>query len=223
MVPRQETEKKSESLVEVAHRALEEHFVTLKLPPASVWSEDALSELVGIGRTPVREAVLRMAADGLVTVIRRAGTVISSVSIADQLIVLEARRELERLVSTRAARRSNDDERAGLRQMADRFVEIGESGDVVAYIDHQFKTKRYVAKCARNPYATRALSPLLTLSQRFFFTYHRDLDNLPVVSKVHAELVRAIASGNEASAAECSVVVSNVAESFTKELLLRAT
>ena len=75
---------------------------------------------------------------------------------------------------------------------------------------------------ARNPYATRALSPLLTLSQRFYFTYHRDLNNLPVVSRAHAELVRAIASGDEAAAAACSVSVSNVAEAFTKELLMRA-
>lgn len=221
-MPKQQVEKKSESLVETAYRTLEEYFVTLKLPPGSVWSEDALSELVGIGRTPVREAVLRMAADGLVNVIRRAGTVISQVSISDQLTVLETRRELERLVSTRAARRANDDEREGLLKMANRFVAIGDGGDVKAYIEHQFKTKRYVAQCARNPYATRALSPLLTLSQRFYFTYHRDLNNLPVVSKAHAELVRAIASGDEAAAAECSVAVSNVAEAFTRELLMRA-
>ena len=73
--------------------------------------------------------------------------------------VLETRRELARLVSTRAARHANDDEPAGLLAMANRFVAIGGGGDVKSYIEHQFKTKRCVAQCARNSYATRELSP----------------------------------------------------------------
>src|SRR5687767_11442444 len=57
------------TLVDLARRKLEAKFVTLDLKPGSVWTESSLSELLGIGRTPVREAIARMAVDGLVTVI----------------------------------------------------------------------------------------------------------------------------------------------------------
>src|SRR5687768_8439380 len=95
-------------LVDRARIELEERFVTLQLAPGSVWSEATLSESLGIGRTPVREAVARMAMDGLVSVIRRAGIVVSEISIEDQLAVLEARGVLEKLVSVKAAARCSD-------------------------------------------------------------------------------------------------------------------
>src|SRR5688572_26395478 len=117
------------TLVDRALRALEERFVTLQLPPGSVWTEAALSELLEIGRTPVREAVLRMAMDGLVTVMPRAGIVVSNISIENQLAVLETRRVLEKLVSVRAAHHATGEERTQLRTMADGIERAGKRQD----------------------------------------------------------------------------------------------
>ncbi len=213
--------KASETLVDRARRELEERFVTLQLAPGSVWSEASLSELLEIGRTPVREAVARMALDGLVTVMRRAGIVISQISIEDQLAVLDARRVLESLVSARAARRAVEDERERLRDMATRIEQAGDAFDVHAYLASHFEIKRFVAACARNVYAERALRPLHTLSQRFYFAYHREFDNMPVVGRAHAELTRAIADADENRAASRSDLVSDIAYEFTRDLLLR--
>lgn len=211
----------AETLVDRARRELEERFVTLELAPGSVWSEATLSEALGIGRTPVREAVARLAADGLVTVMRRAGIVISAISVEDQMSALEVRRELERLVSARAARRAEDAERAELRSMAERIERGGRAGDVHAYLRAHFEIKRFVAQCARNPHAARALRPLHTLSQRFYFAHHREFDNLPTVGRAHADLTRAIAAGDEALAAERCDSVSDIADAFTRDLLLK--
>jgi DNA-binding GntR family transcriptional regulator len=210
-------------LVDRALRALEERFTTLQLPPGSVWSEVALSDMLEIGRTPVREAIARMAMDGLVTVMPRAGIVISEVSVENQLAVLDARRVLEKLVSVRAARRSTDEERTQLRSMADAIEQAGRRQDVHDYLHHHFRMKRFVAQCARNAYAERALRPLHTLSQRFYFCYHREFDNLPVVGPAHAELTRAIADGDDGRASSRCDVVSDIAENFTRELLMRRT
>lgn len=209
------------TLVDRALRQLEEHFVTLRFPPGSVWSESLLSEELAIGRTPVREAVARMAVDGLVTVMPRAGIVISNISLEDQLMVLDTRRVLEKLVSVRAARRATVEERGQLRSMADGIERAGESEDVHAYIQSHFAIKRFVAHCARNPYAARALRPLHTLSQRFYFAYYREFDNLPLVGSVHAQLTRSIAEGDEAQAANRCDSVSDVAQEFTVALLAR--
>lgn len=207
--------------VDRALRQLEEQFVTLRLAPGSVWSEASLGEQLDIGRTPVREAIARMAVDGLVTVLPRAGIVISEISLEHQLAVLDTRRVLEKLVSVRAAVRASPAERAKLRTMADAIEAAGQRHDVHAYILNHFETKRYVAQCARNPYASRALRPLHTLSQRFYFANHRDLDNLPLVGSVHAQLTRSIADGDEVQAALRCDKVSDVAQEFTVAMLAR--
>jgi len=213
----------SEALVDRALRALEERFVTMQLPPGSVWSEAALSDMLKIGRTPVREAIARMAMDGLVTVMPRAGIVISQISVEAQLQVLDTRRVLEKLVSVRAAQRATDGERKELRVMADAIDAAGRRQDVHAYLQQHFRVKRFVTQCARNPYAERALRPLHTFSQRFYFCHHREFDNLPVVGPAHADLTRAIAEGDGARASSRCDVVSDIAESFTRELLVRPT
>lgn len=216
-------EARKESLVDIAYKDLINRFVTLELSPGSVWSEVELSNLLGIGRTPVREALQRMASDQLVTVIKRAGIMISNISIQDQIFVIETRRELERLVSLRAAKLALANERSQLNMLADSIEGAGNRDDVFAYLKFHFELKRFVAQCARNPYATKALSPLHTLSQRFYFRYHRNFNNLPVVGRAHADLTRAIVSGDEAAVMSHSAVVSDIADNFTRDLLLNHT
>jgi DNA-binding GntR family transcriptional regulator len=207
------------TLVDLARRKLEARFVTLDLKPGSVWTEGSLSELLGIGRTPVREAIARMAVDGLVTVIRRAGLVICEISLEDQMAVLDARRVLEKMVSIRAAARCTALERGQLLELAKGIEQAGQDQDVSLYLRYHFDIKRFVARCARNKYSERALRPLHTLSQRFYFAHHRSLDNLQVVGPAHAQLTRAIAAGDERLTAQRCDEVSDIAEAFTKSLL----
>jgi DNA-binding GntR family transcriptional regulator len=211
----------ADTLVARAQRELETRYVTLELAPGSVWSEVSLSELLSIGRTPVRQAIAVMATGGLVTVIRRAGIVISQISIEEQLLVLETRHVLESLVSSRAARHAREDERARLRTMAASIEKAGKKLDVHAYIAAHFEIKRFVAACARNIHVERALRPLHTLSRRFYFAYHREFDNLPAVGRAHAELTRAIADGDEGRVSTCAALVSDIAVGFTRDLLVR--
>ncbi|MCA0212569.1 MAG: GntR family transcriptional regulator [Proteobacteria bacterium] len=209
------------TLVDRARAELEVRFITLQIPPGSVWSEGSLSEMLGIGRTPVREAVASMAQDGLVTVIRRAGIVVSEISLEDQMAVVDTRRVLEKLVSLRAARRCTRPERDMLLQMADGIQAAGEARDVHAYLDNHFKIKRFVAQCARNKFAERALRPLHTLSQRFYFAHHVSFNNLPVVGMAHAQLTRAIVDCDEPLVASRCDAVSDIADQFTRDLLGR--
>jgi len=92
---------------------------------------------------------------------------------------------------------------------------------VKAYLTLHFEIKHFVSAAARNPYAERALTPLHTLSERFYFMYHREIDNLKQVGKAHAELTRAIANGEEQAAARMSVEINDTSEKFTKALLMR--
>jgi DNA-binding GntR family transcriptional regulator len=209
-----------ESLVDIAHRELQKRFISLELPPGSIWKEADLAELVNVGRTPVREAIQRMASDQLVTVLRRTGIMISATSVQDQLYVLEARRVLELVVSVRAAKYALKSEREQLNKMAAAIETAGTRHDVMAYLDNILETKIFVAQVARNPYAARALAPLHTFSQRFYYMHYMEFNNLEEVGRVHARLSRAIAAGDLIETEKASHQVVDTAESFTRDLLM---
>ena len=94
------------TLTEQAYRVIEEQIVTLRLKPGDVLSEQMLSATFKIGRTPIREALQRLAREGLVTILPRKGILVSDINPRNQLLVLEVRRELERLLSRAGAERA---------------------------------------------------------------------------------------------------------------------
>ncbi len=215
-----QTTLSDERLADRALRLLEEQIVTLQLPPGSIWSEAALSARIKIGRTPVREAVQRLAADFLVVIMRRHGIMISQINIQDQLFVLEARRQLEGLIASRAARRATPEEREKLAVIADALAAAGERGDVIEYMRYYFFSKRLLMQACRNPYAARGIATLHSLSRRFYFIYHKQLGDLSVVANLHAEQARAAARGDEKAAQETSDAVLTHAENFTKRTVI---
>ncbi|MEE3092729.1 MAG: GntR family transcriptional regulator, partial [Pseudomonadota bacterium] len=91
------------SLSDQAYEGLEEMIVTLHLEPGAVLSEAELSEQLGIGRTPIREALQRLAREGLVLILPRKGILVSEINPGKQLLLLEVRRELERLLARSGA------------------------------------------------------------------------------------------------------------------------
>jgi DNA-binding GntR family transcriptional regulator len=208
-----------ERLADRALRLLEEQIVTLQLAPGTVWSETALSERIKIGRTPVREAVQRLAADYLVVIMRRHGIMISQINVQQQLLVLEARRQLEGYIAGRAARRGTVDEKARLSAIANAMATTGKAGDVFSFLRYYFFSKKLLCQAARNPHAARAIAPLHTLSRRFYFLHHEEFDDLPVVAEHHAAQARAAAIGDEAAAVKASERILDYAEAFTKRIV----
>ncbi|HAE00603.1 MAG TPA: GntR family transcriptional regulator, partial [Rhodospirillaceae bacterium] len=87
------------SLTEQAYRQIEERIVTLRLEPGEVLSEASLSLELGIGRTPIREALQRLAREGLVNILPRRGILVSDINVRNQLELLAVRREVERLMA----------------------------------------------------------------------------------------------------------------------------
>ena len=112
------TESQDGTLTDRAYRELEEMIVTLRLLPGTVLSEQALSVRLKIGRTPIREALQRLARDGLVVIMPRRGIMVSEINLRLQLRLLEVRRELERLMASLAAERATTEERREFAELA---------------------------------------------------------------------------------------------------------
>ena len=114
-IPSVETDD-PETLTDRAYRLVEELIVTLALPPETILSEQSLAARLGIGRTPIREALQRLARDGLVVILPRRGILVSQINLKTQMRLLEVRRELERLMARGAAERATPEETASVRR-----------------------------------------------------------------------------------------------------------
>src|SRR5919108_4891623 len=94
-----------------AYHELRDRIVTLRLPPGTVLREDALMRELAVGRTPLREAVKRLALENLVAVQPRRGTFVTPVESADIVHITEVRAELEGYAAELAALRMDGDRR----------------------------------------------------------------------------------------------------------------
>lgn len=207
------------ALADQARARLEELIVKLELPPGSVWSELQLSEMLGIGRTPVREALQRLESDHLIKVLPRLGVQVTEINVTQQLLLLEVRRVLERLIAENAARRATPEEREQLLQMAD-ALEAMVNRDVLKFLRTHYEIKGFIAACARNPFAASAIAPTHAMSRRFYYLHYRRAHDLPVAAKHHADVIRAIALGEEARAGAAAEALMDYVEQLTRATVM---
>jgi DNA-binding GntR family transcriptional regulator len=213
------SENTAETLTDQAYTALEELIVTLQLAPGSAVSEQMLAERLGIGRTPIREALQRLARERLVTILPRRGVVVSAIDVAAQLRLLEVRRELERLVARGAARRAGPAERERFAELARQFEKAARTGDDKTFmrIDREFNELCLAA--VKNEFAAGAMGLMNSLSRRFWFHHYKQAADMPETAKLHADIARAIADADEREAgAAVDRLLDNI-QAFTRATL----
>jgi len=191
--------------------------VTLRIAPGAAVSEQELAGNLGIGRTPIREALQRLAREGLVSILPRRGIIVSGIDVTRQLRLLEVRRQLERLIARSAARRATAEERAQFRSLASGFEESARVNDDVAFmrIDREFNT--LCSAAAHNEFAAGAMALMHSLSRRFWYIHYKQAADMPLTAKLHANIARAIAKGDEAAAERASDRLLDVIEKFTRD------
>lgn len=204
------------SLTDQAYAKLEELIVTLQLEPGEIVSEAALSEQLRIGRTPIREALHRLARERLVNILPRRGITVSDINVGAQLRLLEVRREIERLVARSAARRASDAERMLFADLGKAFEAAARTDDATAFMrtDRAFNELCLVA--AHNEYAASTMMLMNSLSRRFWFIHYRQAADMPLAAKLHAAVARAIAKGDAKAAAAASDKLLDYIEEFTR-------
>ncbi len=191
--------------------------MTLQLAPGAVVSEAELSERLGIGRTPIREALQRLARERLVNILPRRGVMVSEINVRSQLRLLEVRRELERLMSRSAARRASVAERARFRRIADAFEASAAANDDVTFMrtDREFNSLQ--AAATHNEFAIGAMALMHGLSRRFWYIHYKQAADMPLTAQLHADIARAIADADEAGAARATDKLLDAIERFTRD------
>jgi DNA-binding GntR family transcriptional regulator len=207
------------TLSDVAYSQIEEMITTLQLAPGQAISEAYLSSKLGIGRTPVREALQRLARERLVVIHPRRGVVVSEINIKNQLKLLELRRELERLIARVSARRSTADERKMMLEIAENMEKAAANNDEMLFVRLDRRFDLLFVKLARNEFLSDAMQPLQGLSRRFWFMHYKSAADMPRTAKLHADVARAIAHGDERVAMQASDNLVDYIEAFTKSTL----
>jgi len=205
-----------ESLTDKAYSLLEEMIATLQLQPGSVLSELELGERLEIGRTPVREALHRLAREGLVLILPRKGILVTEINPSKQLLALEVRRELERLMARTAASRSTDAERKTFRRIAKGMKQAALKNDDIKFMRHDNELNALIAGASHNEYAARAIQAMQGLSRRFWYVHYKQAGDMPLIAHLHADLAEQIAAGDSKGAAEGSDKLMDYVESFTR-------
>lgn len=175
-----------------AYHAIRELIVTLGLPPGSVVSEPALMEQLGLGRTPVREALRDLARERLVEVYPRRGMFVSGVDVGDIAGLSEVRLVLESQAARLAAERRNDADRIATEGLlAELEGNVGQH-DERALIELDQRLHRHVYQCTHNPFLAATLEEYYVLTLRIWFLALDRVARLDDAVREHRELLEAI-------------------------------
>lgn len=206
----------AQTLTDRAYAALEEMIVTLQLAPGSAVSEAELSQRLRIGRTPIREALQRLARERLVQILPRRGVIVSDINVKSQLRLLEVRREVERMVARSAARRATPEEREHFLALAAEFERAAKKNDDIAFMRTDQEFNELCDDAARNEFAASTMRLMQPLSRRFWFLHYKQAADMPEAARLHAAIARAIGAGDENAAAKATDALLDNIEAFTR-------
>jgi DNA-binding GntR family transcriptional regulator len=114
---------------------LREEILSSRLEPGADLNEVALATSLGVSRGPIREALGRLAAEGLVTVTPRRGTIVTKLTKQEFIDAYQVREALESLAMRVAVPRLTDEERAELHQLSDEMRRLAQAGDVNSFFE----------------------------------------------------------------------------------------
>ncbi|PBC47716.1 GntR family transcriptional regulator [Rhodococcus sp. ACS1] len=191
------------SLADRAYTAIQDKLIMLDIRPNDAIVEGDLAEQLGVGRTPVREALKRLEAERLVVSFPRRGTFATGVDVADLGHISEIRAHLEPVAARRAAEGASPTLRQLLLDMADKTDEL----DVLGIERHELMrwdltVHRTIYRASRNPHLEDVLVRYDNLATRIFCLFLERLPSVPQHVGEHGELLRAIAGGQADLAAD---------------------
>jgi len=181
------------SLSEQAYQELKTRILTLQLRPGAFLNENALSELLGIGRMPVHQAVQRLNSEGLVEVIPRKGLVIRPDSLKDMLALIEARLAMEPNITALAAERATKEQVSALKQLVMESKKIVSQSERLSFMKLDRAFHGLIAESAGNKILADAQRPLHERSELIWHLRIMKEDGLVVNQREHMNVFSAIA------------------------------
>jgi DNA-binding GntR family transcriptional regulator len=185
-----------------AYRQIKEQIVTLALPPATPIDEGRLMAELGLGRTPIREALQRLARDSLVVILPRRGTIVADLNMSDVQKIFEMRLDLEVLAARLAAQRATPAQIAAMEALfadADTLLHDGDN-DALIRIDHE--AHRLLAQAAHNEFLEETLEWLYNHVLRLWYVSLHRVQHLREAVEEHRAMIALVKAGDGERAAQ---------------------
>ena len=175
-----------------AYQLIRHKLITLELPPKTAIDEQVLMQDLELGRTPIREALQRLAAEGLVMVAPRRGMFVADISITDLQKIFEMRMVLEGFCARLAAERATEAQLAAMEALVQDLDRVPDDkdGKALMAVDEQFHELLYQA--ADNELLADTLRRLLAQSLRIWYLVLDRLDGVRAAMEQHIAITRAL-------------------------------
>ncbi len=188
--------KVQKPLKELVYLELKHKILTGEIASQTRLMEIDLAEKMNVSRTPIREAIRRLADDGLVKVEARRGAYVANISIKDMLDVFEVREDMEGFTAYLATQRINDEEKEELCRIAKEYEEATKRNDKEAVIALDEEFHNAIVSCCDNETLRELVKYVQELSLRFRYLYYDDLSLYQTTAEQHNRIFEAIASGD---------------------------
>lgn len=153
----------------MAYRAIKARIISLALPPASVVDESALVQELGVGLTPVRQALRRLALENLVVILPRRGTLVADLNASDLSKIYEMRVELETLACRLAATRANARQLQEMDDLVDEYLHLPQPIDNRTYLEIDHRMHITLWQAAHNEFLEETLDGLFSHGLRLWY------------------------------------------------------
>ena len=162
---------------QTVHDSLRRAILDLSLPPGSPLDEVSLAAEFDMSRTPVREALLRLAAEGLVTTLPNRSTIVTPIDLTRLPVYFEALALMYRVTTRSAAAHRTEADLAPIRALAARYADAVRRHDALAMIEANRNFHVAIAEAGGNPYFTGLFTRLLDEGRRLLRLYYSSFDD----------------------------------------------
>ncbi len=180
------------ALREQAYAEIKRRIIACEFRPGEPLNEAQVAALLGIGRTPVHQALHRLEVEGLVSILPRKGVLVSPLSLNEVLDMIEVRATNEVLCATLACERAHESDLKAMREIVDRSPELIAHRDIAGLATLDLKFHTAMSAASRNRVLADLLRSLHEKQARFWFLSLSDPQHLENVYQEHLVIIDAL-------------------------------
>ena len=183
-------------LREIVYEELKRQILVGEIAPGTRMMEVELADVMGVSRTPVREAIRKLEKEGLVTIEPRKGAYASNISIKDMVDVLEVRQGLEGMAAAIASGKITERQKADLLNVVEKYKAAVESANIEEIIKYDEEFHSMIISISGNKTLMQVFSTVQELALRFRYIYYDDFNRYESMPREHQLIEEAIMSGD---------------------------
>jgi len=192
--------KSGASMRELAYAQIKQRIITCQLRPGDAINEAQLTQLLGLGRTPVHQALHRLEMEGMVTILPRKGVMVTAISLNDVLDMIDVRVCNEQLCVKLALERAQESDFIAMHTIIERTPALLKQRDVTGLMEVDLQFHLAISAAARNRVLAELLRNLHEKQVRFWYLTMSEMHHSERIYEEHVQILAAMKSRDSEAA-----------------------